>query len=154
MATGHTFGAMADRAIDEVAANVAEATGEDAVGIAPIIITLITAFLPMLAQPLPCLNPKPEPPVPQPNPTPAEQLAWSNAWRLKGRAEAAFLEDTHDYNSHTVRQMSKRIGKQKRRDGEPVSKATATELAIQALDAAREKPMEELHAAIMDAQGS
>jgi hypothetical protein len=136
--------------IDE---RLSESTGEPRGTFITILLTLFQELLPKLLTLLPCFNPKPVPVDPVPNPSEARKLAWQNAWRLKGRAEEDFDEATNDYKAHTLRQMSVRIRRAKRKDGEPVTKEESFELAKQALDAARETPHEEMVETILEAQG-
>lgn len=138
----------------EIDEQVSESTGKPAGAFLDILLILAQAFLPMLAKLLPCLNPKPVPPNPDPAPTPEADLAWKNAWSLKGRAEKAFNENKQDYDAHTLRQMSNQIRRQRKKDGEPVDRDEALELARAALDQAREKSQAEIAATILEAQAN
>jgi len=142
-----------NRQVEEAASKVSEAVQEPRGVVLETVLTLVTAFLPLLAKVLPCLNPKPVPPNPNPAPTPQESLAWSNAWAIKGRAEKAYREGSGSYDRHTLNQTANAIQNQKRKNGERIKQKEAVELAKVALDAARNTPHEEIAQTILEAQG-
>lgn len=142
----------ASRIIEEVVANTAENTGHSTATLNPLVMILIQTFLPMLAQVLNCPGPKP-PPDPTPTPTAESAIANQNAAILKSQAERAFLHRKSRYKANKVRQMADKISEQHTAEGDPIDEETAHELAIQALDAARETPHAMMVATILEAQG-
>jgi hypothetical protein len=137
-------------ALNSVAGSVAAELNQPRGVVIEWLLPLISAFLPMLAKLLPCLNPATVPVDPTPNPTPAAVMARKNAWALKGRAEKAWNGTAYDQN--TVRQMAHKIRAQKRKRRAPIKQDEAETLAVKALDAARQLSLDTIQATILEAQ--
>lgn len=113
-------------------------------GVVGIDFTVILTILPMLLQLFQSCK-APVPPNPNPSPTPSEQ----KAWELKCTATSAYDETQADYSRPVLHRMATHIRRQKKKkDGEPISRSDALELARASLDEARTAPIEEIAAGI------
>ncbi|MES2793816.1 MAG: hypothetical protein V4719_29645 [Planctomycetota bacterium] len=128
-----------------------EATGQHNYGV---FVDFLVTFLPTLMQLL-SLCKTPIPPAPTPATPPANPdiaAAWQDAWKMKSRSNAAFHEDTQDYDAHTLRSLARKAKREKRRDGETIRAAEAIEIARQLLDTGRTSDMETLTAGILESR--
>lgn len=105
--------------------------------------TIILTILPMLLQLFQSCK-APVPPNPNPSPTPAQQ----KAWELKCTATSAYDETQADYSRPVLHRMATHIRRQKKKDGEAISRSDALELARASLDEARNAPIDEIAAGI------
>ena len=90
---------------------------------------------------------KQPPPNPAPSPTPAQEKAYESHWH----ATTNYLGGKEKYCNGIVRHTAKEFLRTKKKNGEPISKDEAIELAKAALDEARLNDVDTLATAIESA---
>lgn len=90
----------------------------------------------------------PEPVNPTPNPTPAQAKAWSEAHKLKCKANDAVRND--GYGGQGFNAAVRDLMKEKRRDGEKIKRKEAVEAVSQTFDDARSSTMADLYGDVLE----
>lgn len=97
--------------------------------------TLLIQILPIFFQLIQsCKKPAP---TPTPVPPDVTAAAWEKAWKSRNLADAAWVGGKSKYKTAAVNRLAKDAMRQHKRDGDPITKAEARELAIACLEEAR-----------------
>lgn len=117
--------------------------------------SLIIQILPSLLGLFASCKKKPTPPTPPASAdTDAKLAAWENSFGLKCEADEAYLPEVNRYHNGLLNRTAHEIKREKKANGEQITKAEKRQLAIAALDEAREMTHEELYEASLEAQGA
>lgn len=115
--------------------------------------TIILQILPSLLGLFASCKKKPDPPKPPASvDTDEKRATWENAYGLKCEAGDAWISDANRYNSATVNRVGNEIKRDKKADGEKITKREKRQLAIAALDEARSMTHEQIYEASLEAQ--